>query len=241
MQQTIRRLIPFLADLMGVGLAFLLLPVLTDRFQELAFVNSIILGLVFLLFCLAVYALKKLAPVVPANEPRPAGLLLQKRSLTVLGVFFALIFTLAVAYAVGFLDSVIGVNRFLLDEPAVTIYLLLTPASWFGLSLIYMLLLSSETEQTVQPGSARYPLFSLLGLIGVNLMAVAFTAVWGAFWMRFDTPAGIYLLFLVIFLLYVLLFSPPRLLYQTKQSRPWWLGLLTFVPFLLYMAWLAVE
>jgi len=43
------------------------------------------------------------------------------------------------------------------------------------------------------------------------------------------------------FLLYLLLFVPPRLLYQTRQPRPWWLGLVTFLPFLLYMAWLSVQ
>ena len=236
MQSTTQRLIPFLADLLGVGLAFLLLPVLSEQLQELGFINSVMLGLFFLLFCLAVYALKKLAPAGP-----PVGeILLGKRPLAVLGVFFALVFSLAIAYTAGFLDSVIGVNRFLLDEPAVTIYLLLTPASWFGLSLIYMLLLSSEAEQTVQVGSGRYALLSLLGLTGVNLMAVAFAAVGIALSTRYS-PAAIPLLAFLTFLLYLLLFAPPRLLYQTKQPRPWWLGLVTFLPFLLYMAWLSVQ
>lgn len=235
MRHAMQRLIPFLADLIGVALAFLLLPPLAVRLQELAFFNSVILGLAFLLFCLAVYALKKLSPV----EPAPFAGILARRPLSVLGVFFALVFTLAIAYVVGFLDSVVDVNRFLLDEPAVTLYLLLTPASWFGLSLIYMLLLSGETEQTVQPGSGRYALFSLLGLSGINLMAVVFTAVANALWVRFDTLGGAYLIFLLTFLLYLLLFVPPRLLYEAKQNRPW--GLLTFLPLLLYLAWLSVP
>lgn len=239
MQHVTQRVIPFLADLVGVTLAFLLLPVLSEQLQELAFVNSLILGLVFVLFCLAVYGLKKLAPALARGAAPANGFLLQKRPLTVLGVFFALVFTLAVAYVVGFLDSVIGVNRFLLDEPAVTIYLLLTPASWFGLSLIYMLLLSSETEETVQPGSGRYAFFSLLGLSGVNLMAVVLTAVGVAFRARY-APSSVYLIAILTFLVYLLLFGPPRLLYQAKQPRPWWLGLLPFLPLLLYLAWLAV-
>lgn len=234
-----QRLIPFLADFVGVGLALLLLPLLLPQLQALGFINSVILGLAFLLFCLAVYALKKLAPAGPA-APRLAPLLRQ-RPLSVLGVFFALVFTLAIAYVVGFLDSVVGINRFLLDEPAVTIYLLLTPASWFGLSLIYMLLLSGETAQTVLPGSGRYALFSLLGLSGVNLMAVVLTAVANAIWVRYGTVDGRGLVFLLAFMLYLLLFAPPRLLYQTKQPRPWWLGLLTFLPLLFYLAWVSVA
>ena len=240
MQRTMRTLIPFLADLIGVGLAFLLLSPLAHRLQELAIFNSVLLGLAFLLFCLAVYALKKLSPAAgaPAERASIAGIL-ARRPLSVLGVFFALVFTLAIAYVVGFLNSVVGVNRFLLDEPAVTIYLLLSPASWFGLSLIYMLLLSSDTEQTVQPGNGRYALFSLLGLGGVNLMAVVFTAVGNAFWARFGVPDAVYLTALLTFLLYLLLFLPPRLLYEAKQPRPW--GLVTFLPLLLYLAWLTVP
>ena len=240
MQHTTRRVIPILADLVGVGLAFLLLPLLAERFQALAFINSVILGFFFLLFCLAVYGLKKLAPVERGTLALRRSLLAQ-RPLGVLGVIFALIFTVAVAYSVGFLDSVVGVNRFLLDEPSVTLYLLLTPASWFGLSLIYMLLLSGETEQTVQPGEGRYPLLSLAGLSGVNLMAVGLTAVSQSLWARYPGVGNSYLVFTLTFLLYLLLFGPPRLLYQTKQPRPWWLGLTTFVPLLLYLAWLATT
>lgn len=239
MQRTMRIVIPFLADLIGVGLALLFLPWLPEQWQEMGFFNSVLLGLAFLLFCLAVYALKKLSPSGEGvgGPARFAGIL-AKRPLSVLGVFFALVFSLAVAYVAGFLDSVIGVNRFLLDEPAVAIYLLLTPASWFGLSLIYMLLLASETEQAVQPGSGRYALFSLLGLSGINLMAVALTAVGHAVWARFGVPDAVYLVTLLTFLLYLLLFVPPRLLYEAKQSRPW--GLLTFLPLLLTLAWLSL-
>lgn len=237
MQRTMRIVIPFLADLIGVGLALLFLPWLSEQLQEMGFFNSVLLGLAFLLFCLAVYDLKKLSPAGAAlAEPARFAGLLARRPLSVLGVFFALVFALAVAYVAGFLDSVIGVNRFLLDEPAVAVYLLLTPASWFGLSLIYMLLLASETEQTLQPGSGRYALFSLLGLSGVNLMAVVLTAVGHAVWARFGIPDAVYLVTLVTFLLYLLLFLPPRLLYEAKQPRPW--GLLTFLPLLLYLAWL---
>lgn len=240
MQRAMQTLIPFMADLIGVALAFVLLSPLADRLQEMAFFNSVLLGLAFLLFCLAVYALKKLSPA-GAAPVEPAGFagILAHRPLSVLGVFFALVFTVAIAYVVGFLNSVVGVNRFLLDEPAVTIYLLLTPASWFGLSLIYMLLLSGETEQTVQPGSGRYALFSLLGLSGVNLMAVAFTAVGNVFWASFGIPDAVYLAVLLTFLLYLLLFLPPRLLYEAKQPRPW--GVVTFLPLLLYLAWLSVP
>jgi hypothetical protein len=235
-----QQLVPFLADLIGVALAYLLLAPLSARLHDLDFINSIILGFAFLLFCLAVYALKKLAPAAEALARRPwARYTAQKRPLAVLGVFFAFALTLAIAYVVGFLDSVIGVNRFLMDEPAVALYLLLTPASWFGLSLIYMLLLSTEVVQTVQPGHARYALLSLLGLSGVNLMAVVFTAVGDALWLRFTPPAGIYFFAILNFLLYLLLFGPPRLIYEAKQRQPW--GVLTFLPLLLYLAWLAAA
>ncbi|MDX1689019.1 MAG: hypothetical protein R3248_13640 [Candidatus Promineifilaceae bacterium] len=232
-----RHVLPLLSDLLAAGLAFLLLPALSSRFQAFSFMNSVIAGLFFAVFCLAVYGVKRLRSRAPARPPLSS--LLKPRPLTVLAVIFSFALTAAVSYIAGFLDSVVAVNRGLLDEPSVTVYLLLTPASWFGLSLIYVLVMTAETEPDLAPGSGRRAAVSLLALLGVNLMAIMMTAVLQAVTARFGPPAFSALLFLLFLGLYLLLFGPPRLLYLARQRS--WGAVITFLPLLALLAWLAVQ
>lgn len=233
-----KELPPLLADLAGLLLIVLVLAPMARQFQDLGFANSVWMGFFFVLFCLAVYGLKKLRPVA-GQEQGLLAFFFEKNTLGALGVLFALSISAATAYVVGFLDSVVAINRGLLDEPSVTIYLLLTPASWFGLALIYMLLLTSETDATVEPQTAHYALFSFLGLAGVNLMGVVFTAVWQALWRRFSGVDGSAWLVLLNFVLYLFLLSPPRLIYVARSRSI--LAVLTLLPLLLYMAFLAAP
>ena len=232
-----RHALPLLSDLLAAGLAVLLLPGLSARFQSSSFMNSVVAGIFFFLFCLAVYGVKVLRPAT--GDRPPLAFLLERRPLSVLAVFFSLSLTLAVSYIAGFLDSVVAINRGLLDEPSVTVYLLLTPASWFGLSLIYVLVITAETEPKVAPGTGRYDLVSFLALTGVTLMAVMITAVLQAVRARFGPVANELLFSAIIFVLYLLLFGPPRLLFFARQRS--WTAVITFLPLLAILAWLAVR
>jgi hypothetical protein len=227
-----------LADLVGFALIVALMPLLILQFQNLGFFNTVVIGAFFVLFCLAVYGLKKLRPSGGPGLAVPA-FLLEKRALGALGVLFALSLSLATAYVAGFLDSVVALNRDLLDEPSVTIYLLLTPASWFGLALIYMLVLTSETEASVESMTARYWFVSFLGLAGVNLMGVGLTAVWRALWERFGAAPGATSLVALNFVLYLFLLGPPRLIYLARNGRL--IAVVTFLVFILTLALLAAS
>jgi hypothetical protein len=127
-------------------------------------------------------------------------------------------------------------NRQIMDEPSVTIYLLLSPASWLGLSLIYLLLLNSRSEA----GPWR-PLRAFLALMAVNAMALALAAVARALWLRL-APGGLLLPDLITLLLALLLFVPPRLIYLGREQAtrpaalPGWLSLLVFLG---YLSWAA--
>lgn len=232
-----RHVIPLLSDLLAAGLGLLLLPVLSARFQNFSFMNSVLAGLFFALFCLSAHGIKRLRRAESGRPP--LAFLLERRPLAVLAVFFSLSLTLAVSYVAGFLDSVVAINRGLLDEPSVTVYLLLTPASWFGLSLLYMLVITAETEPTLAPGSGRYGTISFLALAGVNLMAVMITAVLQAIIARFGPPADGLLLSGLLFGLHLLLFGPPRLLFLARQRS--WTAVITFLPLLALLAWRAVQ
>lgn len=232
----INRFLPaLLADLLAFALALWFLPQLSQQFQNLAFFNSVLMGIFFLIFCFSVYGIKKLLPITLSGMTIPS-LLLEKRLLSILGVFFALTISAAVAYVVGFLDSVVAINRGLLDEPSVTIYLLLTPASWFGLALIYMLVLSSETEPGVEPSTLRYGIVSLLSLLGINMMGLAFVAVGQAVSARFDTVPASATALLLNLLLFLLLLGPPRLIYTARVRQ-----IIPIASFLLLIAYFAVA
>src|SRR5690554_2785650 len=211
------RLPPLLADALALLLSWWLLPLLSTRFQQFGFGNTVIMGAFFLPFCLAVYGIKKLKPQQAITWEDTLTFLSHKHIMAALAVFFALVLSIATAYVAGFLDSVVVINRGLLDEPSVTIYLLLTPASWFGLALIYLLVLTNETEPTVQPSSVRYYGATLLSLVGVNLMGVVFTAVWQALWQRFTGVQGATFFIALNFVLYLFLLGPPRLIYFTRS------------------------
>lgn len=226
------------ADLIGFALALWLLTPLSHQFHDLSFINSVWMGVFFVLFCLSVYGLRKLRPTSTGGISLPA-ILFEKRILGALGVIFALAISTATAYVVGFLDSVVAINRGLLDEPSITIYLLLTPASWFGLALIYLLVLTNETEPTVRPASVRYYGATLLSLVGVNLMGVVFTAVWQALWQRFTGVQGATFFIALNFVLYLFLLGPPRLIYFTRSRSA--VSLFTFIPFLFYLAYLTAP
>ncbi len=200
MMQRGSALIALAADALGLLATFLLLPALARQFARLAFVNSVILGGFFLLFLLGIDVLRRL---------RPAPWLRDRRLLFLAGLFAFLLST-AVAYSVGFLDSVANMNREILDEPSAAIYLLLSPAAWLGLSLIYVLLLTTESE--ARPWS---PLRAFLALVAVNAMALALAAVARAFWLRLALGSAV-LPILATLLLALLLFAPPRLIYLGK-------------------------
>lgn len=245
------RLPPLLADALALLLSWWLLPLLSTRFQQFGFGNTVIMGAFFLPFCLAVYGIKKLKPQQAITWEDTLTFLSHKHIMAALAVFFALVLSIATAYVAGFLDSVIVINRGLLDEPSVTIYLLLTPASWFGLALVYMLILTAppgqpmpHKEGTVEPGTARYLFISVLGLVGVSLMAIVLTAVWQAVWARFSAPPEPTVAILLNLVLYLLLFLPPRLIYLSKSPRqvaPAVLALVTYLPLLTYLAAVAMT
>lgn len=233
-----RHLPALLADLGGFALTILLLDPLRRQFQHLSVVNSVWMGVFFVLFCVAVGTLKKLQPTSSGKASVP-GILFEKQILGAFGVIFALSISTATAYVVGFLDSVVAINRGLLDEPSITIYLLLTPASWFGLALIYVLVLTNKTEPTIKPSSARYFIVSFLSLAGVNLMGVLFTAVWQALWQRFTSVQEITLFIAINFILYLFLLGPPRLIFLSRSRSV--ISLLSFIPILFYLAFLAAP
>lgn len=227
MSQTQRFLVVLLADAIGVGLFVWLSPLLEGQFRIEQFMNSVWIGLAFLLFIFGVNGIKKLEPM---SNGLPAWLrsLFQQRTLGILGGIFAIALTILVGIVVGFWRSSINLDQTLLDEWAVSLYLLLTPASWLGVASIYVLLLVSETEPSVESGTNRYGRNAFLGLLAINVMIIVVLVGF--------VPAGSSSTTLLLFIpLLLILFLPPRLIYFSKHLD--WTSLPTFAWWLIIGGW----
>ena len=225
-------ILPLLADLLALLLFLPLTAPLAQQFQKLSFFNSLLVGAFFVVFCFAVYGIKKLQLAPGGHRPPWILAFTEKRRLQAfLGILFALFLALAIGYVTGFLDSVAGLNRTVLDEPSVTLYLLITPASWFGIALIYMLVLSSPMKSTVIPASSRFAAVTLFSALGVSAMAACTVAIFQAVAIRFAYP-GTVLAGILLYLLFLLLFLPPRLHYAAAAGRP--ATVLTFMLLLVF-------
>ena len=230
MKQLNTYLPPLIADGLGVLFLFWVTPPLLAQFSDKVFINSVIIGGFFALFCWAVVLIRRL-------QNGPGGIDLNRYKWWLVGLSLPFIFFViwGIADVIGFLDSVLVINNALLDEAGATIYLLITPASWLTIGLIYSAILAFEMEQTAPRTTIRHFLYATLGLSGVNLMIAVVMAYWGVLWQR-SAPAGSPVASLLWLLpLFLLLFGPPRLVYLAR--RPHWLPLLTFLGLMAFYAW----
>ena len=230
MKQLTIYLPPLVADALGVLFLFWLTPPLLAQFSNKVFVNSVIIGGFFALFCWAVILIRRL-------QNGPGGIDLDRYKWWLVGLSLPFIFFViwAIADVIGYLDSVLVINNTLLDEAGATIYLLITPASWLTIGLFYSAVLAFAMKQTAPLGGVRHFLYALLGLSGVNLMIAVVMAYWGVLWARGE-PAGAPLATLLWLLpLFLLLFGPPRLVYLARQ--PHWFPLLSHLALLTFLAW----
>ncbi|MCP5100161.1 MAG: hypothetical protein GY943_31800 [Chloroflexi bacterium] len=201
-----------LADLIILISFFLLFNPVASRFATTSSYNAIILGVAFILFCIAVYLLKRLQPQpnVVSYLPEQVTAVIPQR---ILAVLFAIAFAITLAHQFGYLATLGEVGTFGLDAGEASSLFVYGPGAWLGIGLIYMLILSSTAVPHISHTAANYPRNAFLGLLGVNLML-------------FLTAAELYVFFnngswgwsLVSLLLLGILFLPPRLVYATKGN-----------------------
>lgn len=216
-----------LADVVGLGLFVWLAPLLEAQFEVEQFVNSVWIGVAFVLFVVGVNGLKKLEPS-GGVWPWWLAVFFQQRTLGVLGVVFCVVLTVLIGIVVGFWRSSLNLDQTILDEWSVSLYLLLTPASWLGVAGIYVLMLVTDTVPSIVQGSARYGRTAFLGLVAINVMVMVVLVGF--------VPAGSSLSTFLLFIpLFLLLFLPPRLIYFSKQLN--WLSLPTFAWWLVVGGW----
>ncbi len=224
-------ILPVLADAAGAAAVILLLPTLSALFAESSTVNVLILGVAFVLYCTAVYLIRKLEPGADAERTsRLPTWLTQTVTMRLLAILFALVLTVEFLRQFGYWESIFVVDDRVLGAGESSAFFVYGPGAWIGVTLFYVLVLSASVRVTIEEASRNYVGLALLGLLGVNGMLLLGTAVLQAtnlFSGWLGTIGG--------FLLLGLLFLPPRLWYLRK--RPSLLATLSYLALLLLCAW----
>ena len=224
-------LLPLLADAAGVAGAILLLPTLTTQFAKPSTINVLIISGAFVLYCTAVYLIRKLEPAADAQRvSRLPRWLTQPLTMRLLAIVFALALAVLFLQQFGYWDSIFVVDDRILGAGESSSFFVYGPGAWIGASLFYLLVLSASVRVTIEETSRNYAGLALLGLLGVNGMLVLGTAVLQATNL-FNGWLGI----VGAFVLLGLLFAPPRVWYLVK--RPSFLATLSYLALLLFCAW----
>ncbi len=226
--------LPLLADVVGAAGLILLLPSLSALFVQPSTINVLILGGAFVVYCTAVYIIRKLEPAADAERlSRLPGWLTQTRTMRLLAIFFALALAVLLLQQLGYWESIFVADDRVLGAGESAAFFVYGPGAWIGASLFYVLVLSASVRVSVEEESRNYAGLALLGLLGVNGMLVLGTAVLHAT-ERFSGGAGA----VGAFVLLALLFGPPRLWYLAK--RPSLLAAVSYLGLLLFCAWWVV-
>lgn len=212
----------------AVLLGFFFLADWSAWFAERQVTNVVALTLVYFVFCVAVYLIRKLEPQLTAAEAKlniPEWLM-RRSSMTVFAVVFGLTLAVLLLNQLGYWESIFIVDDRRLGAGESSAFFVYAPGAFIAAALFYILVLSAPTRETILVHSRRYVPLALVGLAGVNGMLLLLTAVLQS------------LLFPWYFLLptLLLLFGPPRVWYLVK--RP---SLLPVISFLLMLLLLVIA
>lgn len=221
--------LPVLADVAGVFLYSLLLPLLVDVFQRPGLFNAFLIGGVYLFFCGAVYLLRRQPPRAATGH---------KWLLAALGITFSLFVTYMMADSAGFFANVERLD----PTPGAGAVVAITGGAvlWLALVALYpALLMASIVPDAVATAGRRF--FSLLG---VNVMIVVTAAYWQVLFAGtepYDDLAvgGKIVIFLVVYLFFLLFFAAPRTLAFLKE--PTRIALVSFLLQTAYYVWRSVS
>lgn len=206
--------VPWLVDGVTLLLLWLLLPTAVSALQTPSASNVIYLIIVYALMCAGVFLIRRLEPgggtVVEASSTiQPLWL--------ALGVLFGAAVMTAMAFQFDYFAAVFAVDTMALGEGESAIFFVFAPGAWLGTSLLYTAFLALPLTPKVAPGNGRYLWQAFLGLLFSNSMLFFMAAQLKAVLGLLGGP-GMFIAFPLAFVLLLLLFGPPRLLYWRKQG-----------------------
>ena len=200
--------------------------------------NALLLVVVYVLFCIGVYMIRKLTPGVQDVGWSPPAFLLQPRTRAVLAFLFGLMMVTVVAHQLGYFTSILSVQSAVLDEGDTSSLLVYMPGALLGFSMIYILVLAFPVQESVKWEGKQAAAYAITGLVFMDGMLLLAAAQVRALITGYGALSGplLQLLFLMALLV---LFVPPRILYQSKNSQP--ANVISAVLLFLVVSWLVVA
>jgi hypothetical protein len=233
-KQQFLTVLPLLADVAAAAGLILLLPTLTGLFAEPSTINVLIIGGAFVVYCAAVYLIRKLEPAADADRvSRLPAWLTQTLTMRLLAIFFALMLAVLILQQLGYWDSIFVADDRILGAGESSAFFVYGPGAWIAAALFYVLVLSASVRVTIEELSRNYIALALLGLLGVNGMLLLGTAVLQSTQLFIGWPGSN-----GAFVLLVLLFHPPRVWFLAK--RPSLLWAVSYLGLHLFSAWQVV-
>jgi len=231
-------LLPLLSD----GATFLaminLLPDFAHTLEEPSGWNALLLILLYLLFCIGVYLIRKLEPWAGDEGWQSPAIFMNPKFRAALAFIFGLLMMTTMAYQIGYFESIQSIGSATLDEGDSSALLVYMPGALLGFSMLYILVLAFPVQSNVPAKSNQFTILALCGLILANGMLFFTTAQARAIVTALGLADGI-AMYTMSFLVLALSFAPPRLLYQNKRPYPF--GLFSFIILLLISTWYVVS
>jgi hypothetical protein len=201
-------LLAFAVDALAFAATHLVLPWLVPIMQEPGGTSALSIGGAFLLFIAGVFVFRRMK-ATPSGVPE----LFSRNWRVALGLLFALAASLALAWQLGFFASSALADTTQMGEGGSAAYFVLGPGAWLAFSLLYVLVFAFNVTPTIDHVGIRYGAAALFGLVATDAMLTVFVAQARA--VLLDTGAEWWWAF-IAFLLLILLFGPPRLLYVSR-------------------------
>jgi hypothetical protein len=223
---------PIVADVLAVILYLILLPRLTACFRNKSLFTGVLVGIIYLVYCLSVLIIRKL--------PGPVGQKTGARKgwMGFFGVTFGIFVTFMMAESAGFfemLDNVSGTTQSKTALIALGGMLL-----WLILAFLYLIVLIVDIKPVSKTTKfADWPV-ELFALLGVNAMILTTVGFWQAYFSDVEPYEGLavggkILIFLLTYIFFMLFFAAPRMTFLLK--KPSAAGAVTFIFQIGYYVW----
>lgn len=198
----------FVVDTVAFVATQFVLPWLVPIMQEPGGTSALIASGAFLLFVSGVFVFRKM-------KATPSGITewLSRGRRVGLALLFAITASLLLAWQLGFFASSALADTTQMGEGGSASYFVFGPGAWLAFSLLYVLVFAFNVTPTLDYPGIRYGVAALFGLVATDVMLTVFVAQMRA--ILLETGAAWWWTF-VGFLLLVLLFGPPRLLYVSR-------------------------
>jgi amino acid transporter len=142
--------VPFLADLFMLILALIFVTPIAQKFGTPSGLNTLLVGLGYILFCIGVFRLRKLENDLTKLEQssRLLQFLMERRTRMVLGVLFGIGMMLFISQQFGYLE-LLFTDPYSLGEGQAAAFFVFAPSAWLGVSLFYIPVLAFTVTPTI--------------------------------------------------------------------------------------------